>query len=114
MDFVAGQGAKRRHSRDYGKDEQHACLSAGCHAAKGAPKEVPLGCAPKKVPLGASFYIPLFRRQATSYQRYNAKRRDDSSLPLFFAEARLCQILSLQLLLQSLKSGFRTDHDPLP
>jgi hypothetical protein len=33
----------------------------------------------------APFYVPLFRRQATSCQRYDAKRRDDSSLPLFFA-----------------------------
>ena len=38
----------------YGNDEQHARRSAGCHAEKDAPKEVPLGCAPKEVPLGCA------------------------------------------------------------
>jgi hypothetical protein len=45
MDFFAGQDARRRHSMAYGNDEQHARHSAGCHAEKDAPKEVPLGCA---------------------------------------------------------------------
>jgi hypothetical protein len=48
MDFFAGQRAMRRHSMDYGNDEQHVCHSAGCHAEK------------------TPFHVPILAKQTTS------------------------------------------------
>jgi hypothetical protein len=43
----------------YGNGEQRS------HAAKDAPKEVPLGYAPKEVVLGAPFHVSIFLSHST-------------------------------------------------